>query len=209
MDILENNELLGKDLVFFASHPEEMDEIYGVPIENHRNLFNFLDDSKYVEMYRLVSEIADSAADEASEITTEVKNRLLKLEHVKVESIQLKEAWWESAIYIRKLKSQNKAKNIQCHVIIETDEGSLFARTWIWINGVNRNTLSEVLSNSVGLPPSTPKDYDSCSLLVASVNLSEAAAQCRTKEWLYRELTSPLLEIPKSEWDEIFKLAAK
>lgn len=210
MDILENNELLGKELVFFACHPEEMDEIFDEPIENHRNLFNFLDDSKYVEMYRLVDEIGNSAAVEASEITTEVKNRLLnKLEHVKSESIQLKEAWWESAIYIRKLRSQKKAKNIQCHVIIETDEGSLFARTWIRVNGVNRNTLSDVLSNSIGLPQINHKDYSCDQLVTASVNLRDAAAQFRTKESLYGELTSPLLNIKKSEWDNIFMLAAK
>lgn len=207
MSIVENESVLGDELAFYAKFPEEMDLIYGEPIENFQRLFSeFLDENKFKEMNKLVTKIGDSAAAQAREITSGIRDILLKLELVKTESIKHTN-YWESGLRIKK-SPQTKAFNIECRVIIETEDKDLVARVRIWVNGVNRSAIQKVLSSAIENLPTTPKNYGKCVLVVADVNLSKAIAQCRTKQWLIEELSSPLFKLSKSKWDELFILAS-
>lgn len=199
-------DLLGSELTFFARYPEEMDLVYVDQIEDHRNLFNFLDNKQFQEMHKLVLKIGGAAADEAQEITSEVRGRLQNIIHIKARSIK-KRCEWESGLKIKKFP-QSKFGNVECRVVVETDGGCLVARVIIWVKGSKRLVLSKALNRAIGVPPPTPKFYGENTMVISAVNLREAVDRCRTKQSIIEELTSPLLKLTKKDWDKVFSLTS-
>lgn len=191
---------LGRALLFYAQHAEEMDEIFEADGDVNK-LPGILDKQKLTRAVEIASPIIAEAENQANLLTEKAIEEIFKLILLKNKKIERKNPryWATSTLAIR-----NRDKKILCGVDVSTDCGVLVARSWIkcgW--GVSSQKLKEELEQMpVFIMPEIKNSWDDDALVVAEVNLRDE----HFIESILFLLAEPFRSIQKEQWGKLWRI---
>lgn len=204
---------LSEEFGFYAHHPEEMDEVYGVDDEGFeviRGLFDFIqDDEELLHMLHVANSIGRSASEQAKDLTTQVRSKMrelieplmLKGKKNKIADAKNKRDWY-CGLEIQKAG----LCAIEAWVDISTEGNSLIARTFLWTLELAPDDIRNEIFRGIALPQALGND-DPQSLIIGEVNLRDAFDRNVTIDMIVEELTKPLTQLKADDWSKLHLLA--
>lgn len=199
---------LNQEFGFYAHHPEEMDEVYGVEgedFEEIKSLFDFIHDDELRRMLNLANNIGRSASEQAKDLTSQVRSKIRDLipkgRKNKIEDLR-RSSDWDCGLYMQKAGFFS----IEAWVEISTESNSLIARTFLWTREVIPDDMKNEIFHGITLPQVLTND-DPRNLIIGEINLRDAFDHNVSIDTIVDELTKPLSLLKEEGWSKLHQLA--
>lgn len=177
-----------------------------------------MDGTRFDALSQRVNKLIDVADLEAGDVTNEFKNNLLRVLQERSEiikpidrKIRSQNPNWECKFWIEKKSIRTARKNIQVGMLLDDSSDTIYARSWIWVKGVENDTIYEAIrKSSPGFQPLSeyPEWAGSTNYsLLSNEKLLDAVERGDTTDLLVDRLIAPFRQINANTWGELLGMA--
>lgn len=214
---------IGAALAFYAKYPLEMELLrYGIDDADDddsvsESFFADMEEADYRALTRRVERVYEAAEGQARAIIDHFSSTVLThpwssngslIKGVDERKRKGPARNWCCEFRVRKKWSKVEGRApIHIGMDFENDDSGTVARSWIWVRGVDRGLIYDVITQN----PAQVTQYDGYRdwgnagvLMLAERNVYEAAQQKDTVPLLVESLFSPYPLITNETWDKLF-----